>query len=490
MEQYLYGAAVQGIQSFIFQTNKLKEIVGASELVERICTGEFAAQIGKPDFRDLESDPNAVINAAGNIKYIFDDEELLKKTFREFPMRVQRLAPGITISQAVVKMSAGTSLYEAVSELEKKLKTQRNRVARSRTLGLTGVRRSRTTGLPVLKVEKGEYLDDASMGKRDVSISTSGRLVEKMLGANQKERTVISDISEITAFNDWIAVVHIDGNNLGRIVKEIGKNKEEFHTFSLQLDKATAASAKEAVSAIDCTAGKNKLPLRPIVLGGDDFTLVIRDDLAIDFTKKFLEAFEKNTKEIYNTVKKGILKDGMTACAGIAFIKSSYPFYYGYSLAETLCDAAKKDTKSGDPSRIAVPSCLMFHKVQDSFIEDYSRIKERELTPNDEVSLDFGPYYLKEKKDYWTIEKLQENLQKLATEDGNAIKSHLRRWLTVLHQKGGIEKGRQLLERLKTVAGDHTLVKVLIYDPVPGKRTKYPVYDLMSLLSVTYHKTK
>ena len=33
---YLYGASVQGIQNFIFQTNELKDIVGASELVAQI----------------------------------------------------------------------------------------------------------------------------------------------------------------------------------------------------------------------------------------------------------------------------------------------------------------------------------------------------------------------------------------------------------------------------------------------------------------------
>ena len=38
MNKYLYGASVQGIQQFIFQTNELKDIVGASELVEFICT--------------------------------------------------------------------------------------------------------------------------------------------------------------------------------------------------------------------------------------------------------------------------------------------------------------------------------------------------------------------------------------------------------------------------------------------------------------------
>jgi hypothetical protein len=31
MDKYLYGAGIQGIQDFIFVTNKLKEIVGASE---------------------------------------------------------------------------------------------------------------------------------------------------------------------------------------------------------------------------------------------------------------------------------------------------------------------------------------------------------------------------------------------------------------------------------------------------------------------------
>ena len=41
MAKYLYAAAVQGIQSFIFQTNVLKDIVGASELVDSVCTEAF-----------------------------------------------------------------------------------------------------------------------------------------------------------------------------------------------------------------------------------------------------------------------------------------------------------------------------------------------------------------------------------------------------------------------------------------------------------------
>jgi hypothetical protein len=39
--KYLYGASIQGIQEFIFATNRLKEIIGASELVESISTELF-----------------------------------------------------------------------------------------------------------------------------------------------------------------------------------------------------------------------------------------------------------------------------------------------------------------------------------------------------------------------------------------------------------------------------------------------------------------
>lgn len=69
--KYLYGASVQGIQSFIFQTNKLQEIVGASELVEKICTDFFKEEINKHK-RDSFKEENLVLSAAGNIKYIFE----------------------------------------------------------------------------------------------------------------------------------------------------------------------------------------------------------------------------------------------------------------------------------------------------------------------------------------------------------------------------------------------------------------------------------
>jgi hypothetical protein len=161
MVTYLYGAAVQGIQKFIFQSNRLKEIIGGSELVEDICTTVFANLLYNTSLTyaeakaRLQADENAIIFAAGNIKYLFRSQEECARVVRHFPKVVANFAPGITVSQAVVKVENDTVFSSAGNQLEGKLKAQRNFPMRSQTLGLMGILRSRQSGLPVTYAEKG-----------------------------------------------------------------------------------------------------------------------------------------------------------------------------------------------------------------------------------------------------------------------------------------------------------------------------------------------
>lgn len=502
--QYLYGASVQGIQSFIFQTNKLKDIVGASELVEQICTTEFANQIGKR-FDDLSNDPNAIVNAAGNIKYIFNDETICRKTFLEFPKRIQQFAPGITISQAVVSMDEAIEFGVANTLLEEKLKIQRNRPTRSTNIGIIGVQRSRNTGLPIIYTpDCKDYLDAASYRKRKAGTTLLDKIVYSTISGNSQ---IVSQIDEITDVNEWIAVIHADGNGMGDIVRKI-TDKDRLKAFSSNLNKATAKAVGDAITAIE---SETAIPFRPIVLGGDDITVIVRGNQAIEFTRNFLNAFEINTREYFSSMPSGadIPSTGMAACAGIAFIKSSYPFYFGYNLACSLCDIAKSDAKSFVNRELCgqAPSCLMFHKVQDSFITDFNDIRKRELSPRNNYRFDFGPYYLRsiqetcnpanpefnQSMDYrWTIDELMNNLIKLDTESGNAVKSHLRNWLDTIGEDGGEEKCRQLTERLKSNVSAHDTELLSLIDELTTaeRRSKYPIYDLLSLYSVQYNVTK
>lgn len=518
MGKFLYGAAVQGIQGFIFQTNKLREIVGASELVKEICEDLFRETVDG-SYCDYDGEKGSILRAAGNIKYIFTNKEECENVVREFPKKVLNYAPGITISQAVVEMEGESESFEAaVNKLESKLHVQRNKPMRSLNVGLMGIERSRQTGLPIVSRtnDKGNFeeIDAATWAKlyeyekdKKVRKRTTPKLCRLAFGIKDlSDKQVAFEVSEICDKNNWIAVVHADGNGLGSIVQKIGTDPKRFKTFSENLDKATTSAA---VKAFDDVKNRFKdatvIPIRPIVLGGDDLTVICRADLAVDYTQAFLHYFEEQTKELLSGEIKEVFganeDGGLTACAGIAFIKSSYPFYYGYELAESLCSAAKNDAKDSPEIKAGkkLPlSCLMFHKVQDSFVEEYKEIAARELTPDKFTSFKYGPYYLKSKEGKWTIDTLKAYVQKLEEGKGNAIKSHLRNWLNLLHDDKNLAE--QKLERLKSLLSDNDkkFVSDITKSVIRTEKDEegndkdvsyYPVYDMLAINTIINQET-
>ncbi len=518
MEKYLYGASVQGIQGFIFQTNQLDDISGASELVESICTKMFKEMVGE----GFNEKSNAVIMAAGNVKYVFDTREQCENVVRNFPRKVQECAPGITFSQAVVKFDDEKNFGQAVDELEKKLKTQRNLPQTPLEVGMLGCKRAAKTGMPVVKIENGEELDAATYAKRMARKDCGNKLhIKSFWGKKQDAGKDLKledelDIKDLTGKNDWIAIVHIDGNGLGKVVQQLGKDRKKFYQFSTLLDQATTKAANEAFKVIEEAHGfsYNKLPICPVVLGGDDLTAIIRGDLAMSYAQKFIKKFEEETSQ--GEMKALLSKANMnklTACGGIAYIKASFPFYYGYKLAEELCHAAKTDAKAINKEN--VPSCLMFHKVQDSFVQSYKDIKARELElkPKDDgkdkaanngqnapatpkKTLCYGPYYLDEQVGYQTISELERMVKELGKTENEGLKTGVRQRLSLMHENEAA--AAQRLQRLESLTSNKELLHNLT---TPATRTHvnnagkeeqeqhYAAYDALAYYTINNQQT-
>ncbi len=358
--------------------------------------------------------------------------------------------------------------------------------------------RARTTGLPAVVEKDHEYLDECTLVKRygiNHSYSQTGKqtlqLCEKLFGREVLCSEIIFDPKDLTKNNNWIAIVHADGNGLGNIVAEKENSPEELRRFSQSLDKATEAAAQKACSEIGRTnESLHDIPsIRPVVLGGDDLTIICRGDIAVDFTKSFLKHFEEET-----TKKLG---KKLTACAGIAFTKSSFPFFYGYNLAEELCNIAKKDAKSKEISHDGIiPSCLMFHKIQSSVVEDFKRIREKELTAVDKnISYQFGPYYLEEQDGKrWTIDKLQEKVMRLSQNEKDSCKNNIRQWLTDM--ASNIETAKQRKARSLCILSEESknlFEEATKFTSRQGKEKEIqcvPAYDLLSLHTILYQNTK
>lgn len=480
-EYYLYGASIQGIQSFILQSNELKDIIGASELIEKVCTKMFD-EYGKDE-------EQTVIKAAGNIKYIFRSREECQKAVLDFPKKVVEKAPGITVSQAVVVYNEENSFQDAVNNLERKLKAQRNKTV---AVGQSymSMLKSRQNGMPVESVVKDEYLDAGTIVKRKHNSGKS--LMDKCFGSTYSK--IIYDTDKMTGINDWIAIIHADGNGLGQVVQKIGNERKKFRKFSIELDNATQDAAKKAfeqISNIYEFEKNGKLPIRPVVLGGDDLTIICRADFAIKYTEIFLKEFEKETKLKLSDIisANSVFKnneDFLTSCAGIAFIKSSYPFYYGYELAEELCKKAKKEAKRGKANNELAPSCLMFHKVQDSFVVSYDDIIKRELVPSADVSFCYGPYYIKEDNLGKSVSTLLHNITLLNSDEGGAVKTHLRQWISDMYSDIAManQKRKRFMSRISEKSDLHKLADSSTL------KSPYAAYDILSLYSIIYNNTK
>ncbi len=494
MIKYLYGASVQGIQSFIFETSKLKEIVGASELVEQICTTEFANFC--MEHNHLIIDDNVIMRAAGNIKYVFESKQDCEQVVLTFPKQIMENAPGIAISQSVVKFE-GELQQDNINQLEQNLKIQRNRVKASLYLALMISERARNTGNASVDIDDKDKknikaIDKAQVLKQKQVDSSVLSLSIKLTGKQIEKKDFTFEVDDIAkgqkGNKNWIAVIHADGNNLGKFIQKMAKSlkgngksnlHEAFKEFSLKLDEATITAAQTAYNKVVAIHdGESKMPIRPIVIGGDDLTVVIRGDLALNFTDTFLQEFELETKNKFSKLVKeyGVteFENGLTACAGIAYIKPKYPFHYAVNLAEELCSFAKKQAK--EINKEFTPSALMFHKVQSSFTENFDKdIIEKELTAKS-VSFVNGPYYLDETLNKPTVKRLNKQL-KTINED-NAPKSGLRNWLNELHHSP--ESAKQLMERIIKLNSGY--VKSLDLKVEPKEKTH--IYDIIALSNI------
>jgi CRISPR/Cas system-associated protein Cas10 (large subunit of type III CRISPR-Cas system) len=445
MEKYLYGASVQGIQDFIFKTNKLQEIVGASEIVKNIAE----------DFTENYNPDDILLNAAGNIKAIFKNKEECEKVVLEFGKIIQQKAYGITISQAVVDMTniKFEKQQDAIDELERKLKIQRNKPSIPLDSSINIMKLNPTTAKPMIQ--------------NDQDMATKQKL-EAYKDIKEKENT---DLHKLSNNKNKIAVIHIDGNGLGKIIPNLKKLYNlTLSQFSQKLDIATKKAFNDA---------KGTKKIREIILGGDDVTVICDANDALSFTQEFLTNFEKETK---NSFAK------LTACAGIAFCNEKYPFHYAVSLAETLCGVAKNDSNRES-------SCLMFHNIQSSNVQSWDKIIEDELTiKNDKQTIrcNFGAYYL-DKENKPLILGLINSINAYRC-DGSPS-GRLRNWLSELYKSD--DNAKNLLERINIITAQSGKWNSCIMDKnlqninqelssekliVDGKT---PIYDILQILSIT-----
>jgi hypothetical protein len=440
---YLVLIETSGNQRFIFSTNKLRENVGASELVRRAGVDlvlDAVASCGGPDLGgadEAETRQNlvgqvaveapggtgieVVLATSGKALVLMDESKgkHAASLVTAVTLAALREAPGLDVCGCSVSFDwSREALDDVVRECHAKLERTKGRKPphELRFLRVPVVASCRTSGLPAAEWDGSEVEPGArsrvSAGKREVAEAARGRM-QRVSKAGSFPAD-INEMEELFGGLEWVAIVHADGNGLGKIFLRFGEragaagasqNREYVNAlrrFSIGLDESTEAAFVAALKVVP-EAGRGRRKYRgvlPLVLGGDDLTVLCDGRGALPFAREFLRQFEQETGRNGNLGPVlGIEGNGghLSACAGVAIVKPHFPFHAAYELAEELLRSAKTvKTKGGEGL-----SALDFHVLHDSSVTGLDLIRGR-MTVDDGKTLLFArPIVVSDSSSNW-----------------------------------------------------------------------------------------
>lgn len=365
-------------QAYIFGTNKQKVNVGASQQVWRVGC-EWARQaIAKFSAGKV----SRAIIASGKALLLVDTPDTGRAVIRAVTGRALVEAPdlevwGIVDPQPVASdQEVGEALARAY-QLHAAWRARRPATSlRHPTLPFT--QRCHFTGRPAV-----DFLDDSerhvpvSAGVKSAADQRNHGRARMAEGCGEKAVVTPDRLNDGVDHGGWIAVIHADGNGIGDIFRLLADvyTGDEFldrlKRFSRALDLVTIAAVREAVRRQEERHPGRREWLLPLIVGGDDVTAVMDGRLAFDFAVDFLRAFADQSagnvemSRVLNRINAGAdagaSVNGLTASAGIAYVKPHYSFSAAYQLADELCTSAKA-------VKHHAPGCggLDFHVLHDS----------------------------------------------------------------------------------------------------------------------------
>ena len=426
---------LKGIQHYIFQVPKLKCCIGGSRMVD-VFDRETAVAVGKK-FGAVSS---YIYSGGGKGAFVCKDDEAVRSVKDELVREAMKNGLTIRFGISGDYTTAATEITETYCYQPESLEGQPCSLSgmypTTESDGIHPIYRERLQvgsehGVKsstekeflqairdaVPQAEDAEFFYDVDAGSPWDRNGRSGKDGAFALGNR----------------NRW-AVVCMDGNDMGEQFRQFKESKPEptavawqkwLNQMSYALDQCACRAAKAAMIAVTKRYIEDEgddfigiLPIRPLIVGGDDITILIHCGYASMFVETAIDKFNEFSK----TFKDEKVPDGakelwvgtggeLTISAGILYAPVSLPLDMAIDYAESLLKSAKTKGRQEKKDRNlnASEACIDWESVTEGFLTE-PHIRRRSLYFMDEeidrkVILTQRPYTrdgfrkLREKKD-------------------------------------------------------------------------------------------
>lgn len=392
----LYMYDVRGIQNYIFRTNKVKEIIGASMMVEDLILRLFERSADKLNLRvksrvthqnellfsftdEDNLDAEVLYYGGGNLLVLYHDELKAREVSRLMCIDLVKETYSLQLAVASVEAQHENSYKEDYQKLRKEMERVKVNMPMSAPVsGFPITLNDPQTGFPFSQYAYDQKMTYESFKKRD--FFEKHRL--------QKQIPNIENFGSKDG-ESLIAVVHIDGNEMGKRIRDKMSKVTSYHQAAnvsrgisdeiknLFTDKALK-TVQDKVSEF-CTKAKIKdkdldEAFREIIHAGDDITFVCNARIAMACVKEFMSVLENDGR--------------YSACAGMYITHTHFPFARAYEYCEQLCASAKS------LSRMKSGNYIDFHINYSGILNDIDDIRDKYYCDMFKHQLIARPYHI------------------------------------------------------------------------------------------------
>ncbi len=456
MKEFLTVLEVSQKQKYIFQTNRLAENIGASIIIREV-TEELPIQFISPE--------EYVFSGGGKSVYAFSSEEAAKRFVSSVSRAAMEQYPGIELYMATIGYdNEKESIIDAINNLYGRLESKKAARSVSFTLYGLGINESCTsTQLPASGRNRyGQLVSEECQAKYKAAEEKQDLIFSELLQDIPGYRFA-HEFEELGGTKDtknYIAITVMDGNKMGLKLDKFRSDftnenpevnadfnrryKSEIRRVSKEIDDSYKAAVQTVINhlaqSLDSLIkrgvltgfrrGGKVLPFRPLILAGDDICFVSDARIGTAFACEVLKEIE--TKKIEGLP--------MRACAGVAMVKTSYPFFRAHELAEELCQSAKGNLPSDDSKDASV---IDFHIVQGEISGTLSDIRQQKYSNNTMTS---KPYYLHDSDGEISMDMFRNRLKYLKQE--KISRGNLKEYRTALREGENAAKRFLMHKRL------------------------------------------
>ncbi len=428
---YLLAAEADKIQDFIFRSSRLREVVGASQLLTRFCRSVEGKDTLAKDHRY-----EVVVNDGGSFRIIFETREQAI-AFGADLAELYRLALGgsLTVAEPVELKGDFREANKTASNRLRWAKSCRQEViaevhmpyvAFCESCGVAlAERRDRLSGKRASR--RSQYLCQTCQEKTAERNHTYQAILDEFYEAyctfpdiqpkgNPKWPEDADDVAEFDLRKrNYVAYLVADGNGMGQIFGSC--DRDQIAKLSQELSRVLRDSLAVPAARVrgQLPDKTDMIPILPLILGGDDLFALIPAPYALDFARQFCLAWEDQMR---NLVEEVGLTDipPPTIAAAVVICKSAYPYALAHRRASELLKKAKRQSKLLAAEKGEYLSAVNFEVILGNRLAGLDDGDNRLILPT------LRPYWvakeeLPEPVQQWSIDLTKLLAQRLALKD-------------------------------------------------------------------------